>query len=942
MVGDFSYTVSAAVRSIRFVCAIGWVIGLVLVTPIFADDVLTEIPHPRYRLEGFVGDRIEENATQWLMIAPRENPGLLEMLARRDNGSAPDLVPWAGEFVGKYLISGVQAVRMTENQELFEQLSEVVQRLIELQAEDGYLGPWPKAERLRGHWDLWGHYHVLLALLRWAEQTGDLQAQRVAERIGDLVCDTFLAGPLRVVDAGSPEMNMAIVHGMTQLYRSTGQARYLQMALEVVRDFEQAGDYYRTGLAGREFFRTPRPRWESLHSLQGLADLYRITGDADYRTAFLQHWASIRQWDLRNTGGFSSGEQATGNPFANDAIETCCVIAWQEIMLEALKLTGDSSIADDLELSLYNAALGAQHPSGRWCTYNTPMNGQRIPSHVEIRFQARPDTPDLNCCSVNGPRGYGILSQWAVLRRPDGLAIQYWGPMEARVTLSDGTPVTIRTEGNYPYQEQVQVRIQTEKPCEFTLALRIPNWSSATSIHIANEPIEEVPPGKYCLIPRIWHDEQLTIRFDLAMHYETGDREQAGRIALYRGPILLAADDRFQAIPTPAIAIRDLSSAQVLPPKGARTGTPDSVPPALRVEIPGESATTLQLIDFASAGSTDIEGTPRSHYESWLPADGARPPRPVADRPPNRTRFSAGDVTFSWRKTVSDPKTWHEVVISSDPAGDRVVQRHRTTNPRSITVSSLDISRLETNRPYYWAVLRGNEFGVRTSSPPRKQFVVDPLALPAPSAHDQVRAADGMLTEAQLHGDPKAQYGKLLEAIGWTPSAGRMGEDDGSVELNGRNGRLKYQITAFPEDDYSVGIWVQLREFPTSNYGQIFSAWTAGMDDPLRLVIEGRQLFARIEAHQAYSTNGIALERNRWYHVAAVKHGEQLTLYVDGQPVHATRVPDSIWSGSTEFAIGGNPRFSGPEFLAGRFCDLRFFARALSADEVRQWARSNP
>ncbi len=195
-----------------------------------------------------------------------------------------------------------------------------------------------------------------------ARADGRHPARNAAVRIGDLVCRTFLDTDLRVLNAGSPEMNMAIVHGLTRLYQATGESRYLAMAREVVRDFEQAGDYYRTGLAGREFYRTPRPRWESLHSLQGLADLYRITGDASYRDAFLHHWASIRRWDLRNTGGFSSGEQATGNPYANDAIETCCVIAWQEVMLDALKLTGDSTIADDLESSLFNAALGRSTP----------------------------------------------------------------------------------------------------------------------------------------------------------------------------------------------------------------------------------------------------------------------------------------------------------------------------------------------------------------------------------------------------------------------------------------------------------------------------------------------------------------------------------------------------------------------------------------------------
>ena len=148
------------------------------------------------------------------------------------------------------------------------------------------------------------------------------------------------------------------------MYRETGKRALSADGPRGAERFRAGGDYYRTGLAGREFYRTPRPRWESLHSLQGLVELYRITGDATYRDAFLHHWASIRRFDLRNTGGFSSGEQATGDPFRNDAIETCCVIAWQAVCLDALRLTGDPTIADDLELATFNAVFGSQHPSG--------------------------------------------------------------------------------------------------------------------------------------------------------------------------------------------------------------------------------------------------------------------------------------------------------------------------------------------------------------------------------------------------------------------------------------------------------------------------------------------------------------------------------------------------------------------------------------------------
>ena len=63
-------------------------------------------------------------------------------------------------------------------------LADVVRRLCDLQAEDGYLGPWPKAERLRGQWDLWGHYHIILGLRMWSEQTGDARAAATAREDG--------------------------------------------------------------------------------------------------------------------------------------------------------------------------------------------------------------------------------------------------------------------------------------------------------------------------------------------------------------------------------------------------------------------------------------------------------------------------------------------------------------------------------------------------------------------------------------------------------------------------------------------------------------------------------------------------------------------------------------------------------------------------------------
>ncbi|MCX6913899.1 MAG: glycoside hydrolase family 127 protein, partial [Verrucomicrobia bacterium] len=312
------------------------------------------LPHGRFRFAGPVGERVEANIDNWLLRAPQANPGILEMFQMRDRQPVPQLVPWAGEFVGKYLISAVQALRMSDDPRLFVQVSNVVTAFIATQAENGYLGPFPKDARLLKNWDLWGHYHALYALALWHERTGDPAALAAARKAGDLVCLTYLDTSRRVVDAGDSEMNMSILTGMAMLYRLTGEPRYLRMAREVEKDWERAGDYLRAGLDGREYFQSPRPRWESLHDLQGLFEMWRITGEAKDREAFIHHWRSIRRWDRRNTGAFSSGEQATGNPYAPTAIETCCTVAWMAMTVDYLKLTGDPQAADALELAALN------------------------------------------------------------------------------------------------------------------------------------------------------------------------------------------------------------------------------------------------------------------------------------------------------------------------------------------------------------------------------------------------------------------------------------------------------------------------------------------------------------------------------------------------------------------------------------------------------------
>ncbi len=915
--------------------------------PALAGALTLESPnsaHAHFEFGGVISDRIQANVSQWLLTAPQANPGLLGMFEVRDRHPVPALVPWAGEFVGKYLLASIQALRMTDDPRLRLQVSNVVAAFITTQAEDGYLGPFPKDIRLLKNWDLWGHYHAIQALLAWHEQTGDPSALAAARRAGDLVCRTYLNTGRRVLEAGDPEMNMSILTGLAMLHRFTGESRYLEMAREVEKDWEKAGDYLRSGLDGREFYQSPRPRWESLHDLQGLAELWRITGDTRYRDSFVHHWRSIRRWDRRNTGGFSSGEQATGNPYSNTAIETCCTVAWMALTLDYLRITGDPSGADDLELATFNGGLGAQHPSGRWWTYNTPMDGTREASAHTIVFQSRAGTPEFNCCSANAPRVLGILSEWAIQTTPDGVVINWLAPMNARMKLADGGECQLTVTGGHPVSGTVRISLRTTPPArEMTLRLRIPGWAGDAAYELkssADTDKGHAAAGTYLQFHRSWNPaDELVVTFTETLRAVAGANEMAGKVSLYRGPLLLAYDQKYNSFDADKLPPIELSRLAEAKPVASSSHTPQSgmgSRPWLLIDMPASRGGTVRLVDFANAGA---DGT---DYRSWLvarqppatpaftclPADGAH-------LPPGMTQFRWQSKPPRMTHGTTPPAAAYRIEFARDPYFQEPLPIVSLTgsNRIGIDIASVLAGNSRTTQPtdLYWRVASLGETTTLPDVPPSR-LVVDPAAPAQQLPPEPTLGPDGELIRHSLRGQARPDFGTLS-----ADSAGTAGPD--GTALDSRDKKLLYPIAAWPQGDFTVAVRVRVSALPGDRLGQVFSAWTAGGDDPLRLVIDNGKLYARMETSGGASTPGIPIEAERWRAVAAVKSDSRLSLYLDGQEVASTSAPALVTTTSQLCALGGNPRYSGDEHLAATFADFGFWARALAPSEIAALAK---
>jgi DUF1680 family protein len=788
--------------------------------------------HATFAFGGLIGERIAANLRNWLLIAPLANPTMLTMFRDRDrrldwSGEPADdgrpaserLLPWSGEFAGKYLISAVQGFRLTGNKRLLETLRQFVGDLIRHQAPDGYLGPFEFAQRMVGRnpeggmlWDLWGQYHCMLGLYYWFKETGDTAALASCRRAADLFCRTFLdveaktwqfgrgdgsiiskrmrllpggliAGhshpnearwrmegetlvfvaqdgkvstrftwaslqngrrqlrgtfefdqrithelnevepdllkqvwrfaradgtllsqPVRLLSNGrlqgrehpneahwglvddvlvfftetfvattrfdsvamedgvtvyrgtflpdpsirhvlselyspAPAMNYACAHIFALLYRETGEPRYRQMLREIEQAWETLGGNYVNGFqSGQAFFRSPQPRWESLHDVQAVAELYLLTDDGDqrerYRRALHQIWSSILERDRHNTGGFTSSEKATGNPYDPRPIETCGTVAWMALTLDMLRTSGDSRAADELEASTWNAALGAQSPDGRWWTYNTPMGGvptdgmgplmlplplggrppsflgERRPAVYDLGFQDRPGSSYLSCCAANGPRGLGILSEWALMTAADGLVLNYYGPSQFTSRTLSGRMLRLVQDTTYPNDGRIRITLGLQFDERFALRLRIPGWSRSTTLSVNGAAESGLAPGSYRTLDRVWRSgDVIDLQLDMSPRVMIGGPRPsdadpqsgggtAGRVSIYHGPLLLAYDPRFDTHdPARLPRIHPFSAPQHLP------APPDFPRPLVLLRFPASHG-AITLCDFATAGGT--------------------------------------------------------------------------------------------------------------------------------------------------------------------------------------------------------------------------------------------------------------------------------------------------------------------------------------------------
>jgi len=574
------------------------------VVPPAVPDRLQPAEPSAVRIEGWLGARIDANERQRLLVV--DTAPLLAGYQKK-----PGEHPWIGEHVGKWLHAATLAWAYSGDVALRQKLDAVAAALIAAQEPDGYLGTYVPEKRFGlydgADWDVWSHKYNLIGLLTYYRYTGHKAALVASQKIGDLLLATFPARK-SILAAGTHEGMAATstLGPMVELYRLTGDPRYLEFARYLVRAYEEPGgpDLVRSLLdRGRGVDRTANGKaYEMLSNLVGLVELHRVTGDPRLRDAVLRAWTDITTNRLYLTGTASVHERfgaAHELPNGEDAHlgETCVTTTWIQLNTLLLAQTGEARFAEEIERSLYNQLTAAQHPHGDdWCYY-TALEGRK---HYD---------KGITCCHSSGPRGLALAPTVAYLTDAAGVFVNTFETSQFRFTIG-GRTVELRQQSQFPFEGRSTLTVHAPAPVRFSLRIRVPAWAAPLR---AGEAVGE---GGWLVLPeREWKNgDSVALTFRLEGRVIPGDYTNYARVAYGWGPFILAADQAVNpGLETPTFARAFDGSAPVLMARA----------PRLTFQVAGcndwdVGSHPMKFVPFADAGADG------GAYAVWLRAAPAR------------------------------------------------------------------------------------------------------------------------------------------------------------------------------------------------------------------------------------------------------------------------------------------------------------------------------
>lgn len=539
---------------------------------------------------------------------------------------------------GKWIEAASYTLKAHPNPALQAKIDDIVEKLAHGQMADGYLNSWfirrepdKRWTNLRDLHEMYSMGHLLEGAVAYFQATGKRAFLDVMIKAVDHIDATFgrEPGKLRGYDAHE-EIELALI----KLYRVTKNPKHLKLAQYFVDERGQMPSYYdeearRRGddpanyhyqtyaysqahMPVREQTQVVGHAVRAMYLFSAMADLAYETSDLTLLAACDRLFDNLTGRQLYITGGLGPSGANEGFtreydlPNETAYAETCAAVAlafWGHRMAQ---IELDSRFTDHVELAIFNGALSGIARDGEHYFYENVLE-----SHGQHRRWKWHYCP---CCPTNIARLIASLGSYFYTTKPDELVVHLYGANTAEAEIG-GRIVQISQETSYPWDGDIALTLVPAAPMPFTLRLRMPGWCNKASVTVNGEGIDTGAAEKgYLAIARQWAaGDVVRISFDMPverLYAHPLASEDAGRVALKRGPVVYCAEEadlgfvpQLLALPADAEIVAEfdpdlLGGAVRLSALATKTSDADWDGQLYRREQPKTQATRLNAIPY--------------------------------------------------------------------------------------------------------------------------------------------------------------------------------------------------------------------------------------------------------------------------------------------------------------------------------------------------------
>lgn len=484
-----------------------------------------------------------------------------------------------GDFY-KWMEASCYIYALNQDEAIVTELDEIIAVIAQAQLPDGHLHTELQIKGIahfsnRKYHEMYNYGHLFTSACIHHRLSGRTNFLEIARKSADLLYRLFQPQPKELGRFG---FNQTQIMGLVELYRTTQDKRYLELAeifinnrgkYEVVEDSTTEGypigDMVQERVALRDETEAAGHAVLALYYYAGAADVYAETGEKALIDALDRLWENVVHKKMYVTGavgqthyGASPRRDKIEEGFIDEYMmpnltaynETCANLCNSMFSMRMLGIKGESKYADIMELVMFNSGLSGISLDGKHYYYANPLrkiHGSRDYAQLNTESPDRLPYLECFCCPPNLVRNLAQLPAWAYGLSDKGLSVNLYGGSELKTRLVDGSEIQLRQETDYPWNGAVKLTIESCKSEPFEIRLRIPDWAKGSTVHVNGESTAaDVCAGSFSFIERKWSAGDI-IEIDMPMEVTLVEghpriEEVRNQVAIKRGPVVYCVE----------------------------------------------------------------------------------------------------------------------------------------------------------------------------------------------------------------------------------------------------------------------------------------------------------------------------------------------------------------------------------------------------------------